>query len=187
MSRRRRSSGLSSLESRSPRGLQSGGRMTAADGDRPGQAAPADFVDPGHVAVAARPEDPFLGEVWVEARSVPRRNLESAAGGTGRRYRRTPLCRRRRTGGVLYLSGGATGSACRSGLLAVDAALAQRCGLADSLAEEVQLSAASLAVAHDFDLLDARAVHLEGSLDADAAGDTADGDGTLDPTGRAGA
>src|SRR5664280_562410 len=59
--------------------------------------------------------------------------------------------------------------------LVVDAALAQSGGLADALAQEVELGAASHAVAHDFDLLDSRAVHLEGSLDAHTAGDAADG------------
>ena len=48
------------------------------------------------------------------------------------------------------------------------AALAKGRGLADALAQEVQLRAADLAVAEDLDLVDARAVDLEGPLDADA-------------------
>jgi hypothetical protein len=181
-SRRRRSSGLRSLESRRPRGLQSGREDYRGRRYWPGQAAAADFVDPGNVPVAARPEDPLLGEVRIKAGPVPRRYLEPSARGTGRRHSGTPLCRRRRTGGVLGPELRSDGLACRSRLLAVDAALAQRGGLADSLAQEVELGAAGLAVAHDFDLLDARAVHLEGALDADAAGDAADRDGSLDAT-----
>src|ERR1035437_6002243 len=59
------------------------------------------------------------------------------------------------------------------------AALAERRGLADALAQEVQLGAAGNAVAHHFDLLDARAIDLEGALDADAAGEAANSDRPL--------
>src|SRR6187431_1969510 len=62
------------------------------------------------------------------------------------------------------------------------AALAERRrGLADAVAEEVQLRAADLAVADDLDLLDPRAVDLERALDADARGDATDGDRRRDP------
>src|SRR5688572_32910540 len=53
------------------------------------------------------------------------------------------------------------------------AALAEGGRLADALAQEVQLRAADLAVAQDFDLLDARAVDLERALDAHARRDPA--------------
>ena len=52
-------------------------------------------------------------------------------------------------------------------------ALAQCRGLADALAQEVELRAAGNAVANDLDLLDARRVDLEGALHADAAADAA--------------
>ena len=61
------------------------------------------------------------------------------------------------------------------------ASLAEGRGLADPVTQEVQLGAADLAVADDFDLLDARAVDLEGPLHADAAGDPADRDRAGDP------
>src|SRR6478609_6895090 len=70
--------------------------------------------------------------------------------------------------------GGGGGPANRPASLA---ALAERRrGLADPVAQEVQLRAADLAVAEDLDLLDPRAVDLERALDADARGDPADGD-----------
>jgi len=64
---------------------------------------------------------------------------------------------------------------------AVRAAFAEGGRLADALAQEVQLGAAHLAVADDFDLLDARAVDLECPFDADARRDPADGDRSGDP------
>jgi len=64
---------------------------------------------------------------------------------------------------------------------AVRAAFPERGGLADALAQEVELCAAHLAVADDLDLLDARAVDLEGPLDPDARRDPADGDRAGDP------
>src|SRR6187455_378372 len=63
----------------------------------------------------------------------------------------------------------------------VGAALAKCGGLADSVAEEVELSATGDAVADDFDLVDPRRVEHEGPLHADAAGDAADGDGLVEP------
>src|SRR5688572_18390405 len=75
---------------------------------------------------------------------------------------------------------GSAGSTYRRGLASA-AAFAQGRGLADPLAQEVQLGAADLAVADDFDLLDARAVDLEGALDPDAGRDPPDGDGASDP------
>src|SRR3954452_11630196 len=59
-------------------------------------------------------------------------------------------------------------------------ALAQCRGLADALAQEVELRAARDAVTNDLDLLEARRVDLEGALDADAAADAADGDRAAD-------
>ena len=56
------------------------------------------------------------------------------------------------------------------------AALAQRGGLADAAAEEVELGSTRDAVADHLDLLDARRVDHEGPLHADAAGDAAHGD-----------
>src|SRR5688572_6705310 len=64
----------------------------------------------------------------------------------------------------------------RPGRSAPGAALPQRGCLADALAQEVQLGAAHPTVAHDLDLLDARAVDHERPLHADAARDLADGD-----------
>ena len=55
-------------------------------------------------------------------------------------------------------------------------ALAEGGGLADAVAQEVELGAPGDAVAHDLDLVDARRVDHEGALDADAAGDAPDGD-----------
>src|SRR6476659_6971570 len=78
--------------------------------------------------------------------------------------------------------GGALGSRCGFAAgagrrpSAVSAPLAERRGLADAIAQEVQLGAPGDAVPNDLDLLDARAVDLEGPLDADAGGDPADGD-----------
>src|SRR4051812_35567800 len=64
---------------------------------------------------------------------------------------------------------------------AAGAALAQGGrGPAHALAQEVQLRAPHLAVADDLDAIDAGAVELEGPLDADAAGDPANGDGRRD-------
>ena len=60
--------------------------------------------------------------------------------------------------------------------MSAGAALAERGGLTDALAQEVELGAARDAVAHDLDLVDARRVDLEGPLDADAAAQGADGD-----------
>ena len=68
-------------------------------------------------------------------------------------------------GGVEVAMGRRRGRAARS---AVRAALAEGRGLADAVAQEVQLGAAGDAVADDLDLLDARAVDLERPLDADA-------------------
>src|SRR6185295_7719820 len=62
------------------------------------------------------------------------------------------------------------------------AALAQRRRLAHAVAQEVQLGAAGLAVAHDLDLLDARAVDHERPLHADAARDLPNGDRAGDAT-----
>src|SRR5262245_2021317 len=57
------------------------------------------------------------------------------------------------------------------------AALAEgRGGLADAVAQEVELRAADLAVADDLDPLDPRAVDLERALDAHARRDPSDGD-----------
>src|SRR3990170_3427127 len=82
----------------------------------------------------------------------------------------------RRTGS----SGGAIGRlAARSG---VRPSLAEGRGLPDALAQEVQLGPAGHAMAHDVDLLDARAVDLERPLHADAAGDLADRNRATDPT-----
>src|SRR3954466_1738625 len=64
---------------------------------------------------------------------------------------------------------------------AVGAALAQGRRLADSIAQEVELRTPGDAVADDLDLLDARAVDLEGPLDADAGRDAPDSDGPGDP------
>src|SRR5207237_6809049 len=55
------------------------------------------------------------------------------------------------------------------------------CGLADTLAEEVQLRPPDLAVTHDLDLLDPRAVDLERPLDADTARDPPDRNRAGDP------
>src|SRR3990170_309040 len=55
-------------------------------------------------------------------------------------------------------------------------ALAEGGGLADALAQEVELGPAGHAVADDLDLLDARRVDLEGALDADAGAQRAHGD-----------
>src|SRR5215212_11574575 len=60
--------------------------------------------------------------------------------------------------------------------LGARSALAQRRGLADALAQEVQLGAPHATVADDLDLLDPRAVHHERALHADAARDLPDGD-----------
>src|SRR5215218_8142655 len=65
---------------------------------------------------------------------------------------------------------------------AVRAALAKCRGLADALAEEVELRPSHLAVADDLDLLDAGAVDLERSLDADTTRDPAHRDRTGDAT-----
>src|SRR6202008_1725519 len=64
---------------------------------------------------------------------------------------------------------------------AVGAPLAKRGSLADPLAQEVQLGAPDLAVTEDLDLLDPRAVDLEGPLDAAPRRDAPDGDGAGDP------
>src|SRR6516225_7416563 len=61
-------------------------------------------------------------------------------------------------------------------------ALPERGGLADAVAQEVKLCATGDAVADDRDLLDARAVDLERTLDTDARRDPADRDGAGDPT-----
>ena len=53
-------------------------------------------------------------------------------------------------------------------------------GLAYPVAKEVQSGAASVAVARDLDLLDARGVHEEGALDPDTRGDPPDGDLLVD-------
>src|SRR3954470_19824776 len=71
-------------------------------------------------------------------------------------------------------------AAVRRGGLCPGSTLAQRCGLADALAQEVQLSAPRLAVAHDLDLLDPRAVDHERALDTDAARDLTHRDGSGD-------
>src|SRR4051794_16841607 len=60
--------------------------------------------------------------------------------------------------------------------LASGAALPQRGGLADAIAQEVQLRSTRAPVADDLDLLHARAVDLERPLDADAARDLPNGD-----------
>src|SRR3972149_8689313 len=60
-------------------------------------------------------------------------------------------------------------------------ALAEGGGLADALAQEVELGSAGHAVAHDLDLLDARRVDLESALDADAGAQRAHGDRASDP------
>src|SRR6185369_10426171 len=65
--------------------------------------------------------------------------------------------------------------------LAVRAPLAEGRGLADAIAQEVQLRSPDLAVPDDLDLLDPRAVDLERPLDADAARDPADRDRAGDP------
>src|SRR5436190_20646281 len=65
--------------------------------------------------------------------------------------------------------------------LAARPALPERGRLADAIAKKVQLGPADLAVPEDLDLLDPRAVDLEGPLDADAARDPADGDRAGDP------
>src|SRR3954470_9915524 len=65
--------------------------------------------------------------------------------------------------------------------LAVRAPLAQGRCLADAVAQEVELRTPGDAVTDDLDLLDARAVDLEGPLDADAGRDAPDSDGTGDP------
>ena len=64
----------------------------------------------------------------------------------------------------------------RPGRLYPGSALPQGRGLADALAQEVQLGAPGAAVADDLDLLDPRAVDHERPLDADAARDLANGD-----------
>src|SRR5687768_7026782 len=61
----------------------------------------------------------------------------------------------------------------------VGSALAERGGLADPIAKEVELCSSSDTVADHLDLVDARCMHHEGALDADAAGDAANGDGLV--------
>src|SRR2546423_2411829 len=68
----------------------------------------------------------------------------------------------------------------RAGLGA--ALFAEGGGLTDALAEEVEGGAAGMTVARDLDLLDARRVHQERALDADARGDPADRDLFVQPT-----
>ena len=58
-------------------------------------------------------------------------------------------------------------------------------GLADLIAEVVQLSAANGALARDFDLVDLGGMHREGALDAHAEADLADREGLA--VGRSGA
>src|SRR5512134_1896020 len=71
---------------------------------------------------------------------------------------------------------GATGASADRITESVGAALAERGGLADPVAEEVELRASCNAVTDHLDLLDARRVHHEGALHADAARDAANGD-----------
>src|SRR3954468_6517255 len=87
-------------------------------------------------------------------------------------------------GGASAARGGGGGRAARAGRrrrLRAGASLPQRGGLADPLAQEVQLGAPDLAVANDVDLVDPGAVDLERPLDADARRDLPDGDGSGDP------
>ena len=93
-------------------------------------------------------------EVALEMRTAPSRRPEGAL----------PTCWRS------TMPPGSSGAAFLEG----------RRGLADALAEEVQLGAADLAVADDLDVVDARAVQLERPLHPDAAGDPPDGDGRSD-------
>src|SRR6185503_13132667 len=65
---------------------------------------------------------------------------------------------------------------CRRRRLVVRAALAEGRGLADPLAQEVQLGATNLAVTQDLDLVDPRAVDLERPFHADTGCDPADRD-----------
>src|SRR4051794_39623013 len=53
-------------------------------------------------------------------------------------------------------------------------------GLPTQVAEVVQLRPADVTTGHDLDLLEDRRVEREGSLDTDAEGDLADGEGTAD-------
>lgn len=57
------------------------------------------------------------------------------------------------------------------------ALLLETSGLADLVAEEVELGAADLAAADDLDLLDLRRVNREGTLDTHTEADLADGEG----------
>src|SRR3990170_1963566 len=61
------------------------------------------------------------------------------------------------------------------------AALSQGGRLPDALAQEVQLGTPDLAVTDDLDLLDPRAVDLEGPLHSDAGGDPTNRDRSGDP------
>src|ERR1035437_9968912 len=177
-SNRRRSSGFSIFESRSPRGSQSGGRITAAAATGPArQPRPTSSIP----ATWRKPRD---HRIRSSAKSGSRRSECQRA--TSNRPPGLPGAKT--VGPRRVADGERAGSSIRRLerlaaamwllrlVLALDAALAQRGRLADALAQEVELGAAGLAVAHDFDLLDARAVHLEGALDADAAGDPPDGD-----------
>ena len=53
-------------------------------------------------------------------------------------------------------------------------------GLADSIAEEVKSRAAGMTMTDELDLFDARRVHHEGALNADAARDPTNGDLLVD-------
>ena len=100
----------------------------------------------------------------VRAMNSPRGRSETARG--VRRNRTTPA-----PAGV--------GVACAG--LAVRASLAEGGGLADAIAQEVELRPADLAVPDDLDLLDPWAVDLERPLDPDATRDPPDGDRPGDP------
>src|SRR5438552_7542580 len=103
----------------------------------------------------------------------------TAISGQGSRSRRGPPPDRPRNRND---PGGCRGRRmCREPELARRAPLAEGRGLADAVAQEVQLGSTDLAVADDLDLLDPWAVDLEGPLDADAARDPAHGDRARDP------
>src|SRR3954453_3573723 len=91
---------------------------------------------------------------------------------------------RRRVGEITAIAAKVRPSATRSRAAEASVlgrpALAQGGGLADALAQEVELRTTSDAVTHNLDLLDARRVNLECALDADAAADAADGDRSAD-------
>ena len=143
--------------------------------DRPAGGCHADLIDADDARRAGAPERGARNERWGLD------GAHSALSGLAERYARASVRAGYRSDPVDLDGVVAAGARAQSGYRGSSSALPQGRGLADPLAQEVQLGPANLAVADDLDLLDPRAVDLERPLDADAARDLADGDGAGDP------